>query len=185
MVPDAPGWPWTRAGTASSLPRPASLWAREASGTRPVCLRGNEAQWLRGSGSGQSPAGLQSAPRSGFPERPSVPAAPSPGQPGARSPLTTPKASWRAILHPQDTGEEGFLAPGASRVSVRHMRACAAAPLHTPLRSGPPQVPLFLAPASSLLRPCLLSDTHPGHPLAKAMQPWRAEPQPWSASPRQ
>ena len=40
-----------------------------------------------------------------------------------------------------------------------HTRACAAGPLHMPLRSGPPQVPLFLAPASTLLRPCLLSDT--------------------------
>lgn len=143
MVSDAPGWPWTRAGTASSLPGPASLWAREASGTRPVCLRGNEAQWLRGSGSGQSPAGLQSAPRSGFPEHPSVPAAPSPGQPGARSPLITPKASWRAILHPQDTGEEGFLEPGASHVSVRaHAGMCRRAFAHAPPLGASPGRPL-------------------------------------------
>ena len=146
MVSDAPGWPWTRAGTASSLPGPASLWAREASGTRPVCLRGNEAQWLRGSGSGQSPAGLQSAPRSGFPEHPSVPAAPSPGQPGARSPLITPKASWRAILHPQDTGEEGFLEPGASHVSVRaHAGMCRRAFAQFSLAGVPIPLPLELA----------------------------------------
>lgn len=35
----------------------------------------------------------------------------SPGQPGARGPLTTPKASWSVIPHPQDTGAEGFLQP--------------------------------------------------------------------------
>lgn len=62
VVSDAPGWPWTRAGTASSLPGPASLWARKASGTRPVCLLGNEAQWLRGSGSGQALLAFRALP---------------------------------------------------------------------------------------------------------------------------
>ena len=88
---------------------------------------------------------------------PLLPAAPSPGQPGARSPLTMPKASWRAILHPQDTGEEGFLEPRAPCVSVcAHAGVCHRTLAHAPplgTSPRPPSVrllpPVCSGPASS------------------------------------
>ena len=73
---------------------------------------------------------------------PLLPAAPSPGQPGARSPLTMPKASWRAILHPQDTGEEGFLEPRAPCVSVcAHAGVCHRTLAHAPPLGTSPRPP--------------------------------------------
>lgn len=86
VVSDAPGWPWTRAGTASSLPGPASLWAREASGTRPFACeetrpRGSEGQVLA-----RALLAFRALPTQGFPSAPLCPRprVPDSQEPGAR-----------------------------------------------------------------------------------------------------